>query len=75
MVEIENIRVNGNLASCDFLPNGSEEEKGHIVVDIEKMVIVERDQEPSMHSAHAKNLLLDVIKSGEWSGRYTRVWY
>lgn len=68
MVALRNIRQDGNLVSCDYLPDGVEAGE-RIVIDVTTLRIVElieahyNTSNPAMYWHLARRRLVELIKS------------
>lgn len=80
MVKIYNIELNGNIISCDYLPEDSKLQ-GHIEVnikteEIETVVYSKYEYAKKMYASFARRKLIDVYKNGElFPDKIISMWY
>lgn len=78
MVRVENIKVSGDIVSCDYFPE-NKENKGFVKYDIKKDKIIEwkptEENEWEAYVSHALSTILKAIKNNDMKPVLYSYWY
>ncbi len=78
MVRIENIKINGNIVSCDYFPE-NKNEKGFVEYDIENDEIIKwkptKENEWEAYVSHALHTIIKAIKNNSVKDVMYSHWY
>ena len=78
MVEIKNIKLQGDIISCDYYPEGNREERCYLAVNVLTGLIVNhlhREDEWPAYADHTVARLLEICNNNPLPDTSTVMWY